>query len=95
MRGYVLRGNAYGTKGDKSKAIVDYTHTIELDPKMTEAYAMRGPYTLSLGDLDGAIADYTRAIELDPKLGPVFQGRATARAGRVLHQLQFVSPSAR
>jgi len=36
------RGLAYRRKGDMEKAAVDFSQSIELDPKFTAAYSNRG-----------------------------------------------------
>jgi len=43
-----------------------YTRTIELAPKMVEAYNNRGSAYFYSGKYDEAIGDYTRAISMDP-----------------------------
>lgn len=49
------------------KAIEDFTRTIELDPRYTDAYSNRGEAYAGKGLYDLAIEDYTKAIELEPK----------------------------
>jgi tetratricopeptide (TPR) repeat protein len=59
------RGVAYALKGDRYRAIADFTEAIRLDPKSAIAYNSRG--NANREDHDRAIADYTAAIRLDPK----------------------------
>jgi tetratricopeptide (TPR) repeat protein len=50
--------------GDKKKAIADYTHAIELDPKIGESYSWCGQAYKAMGDLARAEADKKKALEL-------------------------------
>jgi len=78
----------YAMGGGSSKAILEYTKAIELEPNNAKAYAGRGDiyaaeiiiYNPSkkkdISLLDLAVADYTKAIELDPNLAVAHAGRA-------------------
>jgi tetratricopeptide (TPR) repeat protein len=77
-RAYTNRGAAYLAKGELDRAIADYNHAIELDPKFAIAYNGRGSAYKDRGDLDRAIADYNRAIELDPKYADAYNSRGIA-----------------
>jgi tetratricopeptide (TPR) repeat protein len=63
------RGVAYSAKGDKDRAIADYSEAIRLDPGYALAFNQRGNAHSAKGDNDRAIADYSDAIRLDPKYG--------------------------
>ena len=63
---YFSRGLAYEAKGERQRAIDDYSQLIELDPDEADHYDSRGSVYLEVHEFDGAIADYTKAIELDP-----------------------------
>jgi len=69
------RGDAYfWGKGDKERAIADYTRAIELEPGEAIAYSRRGAVFEAKGDSDRAVIDYTKAIalEVDPKKAPFY-----------------------
>jgi tetratricopeptide (TPR) repeat protein len=75
---YVLRGIAWGTKGDTDKAMVDFNKAIEIDPKNARAYYYRGYAWRTKGDNDKAIADFTKVIEIDPKYTAAYYYRGYA-----------------
>lgn len=83
------RGRAYDKKGDASKAIADYTCAIELDSNS-------GQYSKAARPLrkQREITREPRPITGAPANSKIRKS-SPRRAGRVLHQLQFVSPSAR
>ena len=61
-----LRGLAYAESGDTRSAVEDLSKTIDLDPRLPEAYHNRGAAYRDLGELEEAIKDFDRAIELQP-----------------------------
>lgn len=65
--GYLSRGSAYETKGDKARAIADYTKAIEIDPKAEYPYYKRAIAYEEKGDKALAIADFTKIVELKPQ----------------------------
>jgi len=56
---YNSRGGAYREKGDRDRAIADFTEAIRLDPKDWYPYHNRGLAYHDKGEPDRAIADYT------------------------------------
>jgi tetratricopeptide (TPR) repeat protein len=72
------RGIAYKQLGDLTRALVDYTKVVELDPNSAESYTNRANVRLSYGDQKGAIEDFSRAIELQPALAEAHSNRAYA-----------------
>ena len=54
----MLRGIAYGQKGDFVRAIADFDKAIEVEPDDAEAYRNRAVAYRIKGDLAKAIADY-------------------------------------
>jgi tetratricopeptide (TPR) repeat protein len=72
---YYARAGAYKTKGDKDRAIADYTKAIEANPIYADAFTGRGIVYQSKGDNDRAIADYTKAIEINPRYANAYVGR--------------------
>jgi tetratricopeptide (TPR) repeat protein len=63
---YVGRGLAWQIKGNRDRAISDFTDAIRLNPKDALAYNNRGLAWNEKGDHDRAIADLTAAIRIDP-----------------------------
>ena len=77
-KAYGRRGYAYQAKGNRDKAIADYTEAIRLDPKDSVAHCDRGRAYGSKGEYDKAIADCTEAIRLDPKYADAYCSRGCA-----------------
>jgi lipoprotein NlpI len=75
---YNNRGLAYATKGDRDRAIADYSEAVRLDPKFANAYNNRGLAYRAKGDNDRAIADFNEAITVDPKLASAYNNRGNA-----------------
>jgi tetratricopeptide (TPR) repeat protein len=61
-----LRAGVYERKGQKDKAIADYTRVVELDPNRADSWNYRGHLYQSMGEYDKAIADYSRCIPMSP-----------------------------
>jgi tetratricopeptide (TPR) repeat protein len=72
------RGNAYSEKGDKTRALADYTRAIELDRNFIEAYVNRGTTYITLKQYDLAIADFDRAIGIWSGYAPAWLWRGEA-----------------
>src|SRR5262245_61191804 len=64
---YSNRGYAYDSKGDKNRAIADYSNAIHLNPTEANYYNNRGVAYSDRGDDDRAIGGYSNANELDTK----------------------------
>src|ERR1700730_4324975 len=82
---YYNRGIEYNAKGERDRAIADYSKAIEINPKYVAAYTNRGAIynergeaTGDLADQDRAIADYTKAIEINPKYEQAYYNRGNA-----------------
>jgi tetratricopeptide (TPR) repeat protein len=73
---YNSRANAFYDKKDVDRAIADYTHAIENDPKNGIFYTNRADAYLEKRDADRAISDYSKAIALNPKLASAYNHRA-------------------
>jgi lipoprotein NlpI len=78
LTAYSNRAMAYNVKGDRDRAIADYSEAIRLDPKYARPYNGRGNAYRAKGDLDRAIADYDEAIRLDPKYAAAYNDRGGA-----------------
>ena len=68
---YFYRAVAYQALEDFDEAILDYTKTIQLNKKMTDAYYNRAKILLSRKDIENpdicrAVSDLEKALELDP-----------------------------
>src|SRR5262245_28793344 len=79
---YNNRGAAYARKGDRGRAIADYTKALEFNPKFIWGYNNRGLVYSSMGEYDKAIADFDKALEIDPKSAIVYLNRGFAREKR-------------
>lgn len=72
-RGVVSSGNP---KADQAEVMADVTKAIELDPRLTEAYAFRALGYNGARQYDKAIADLTEAIDLAPDRWGLYSLRA-------------------
>ena len=79
---YLNQGDAKMAKEDVDGAIADYSHALEINPKLTEASCARGIARQAKDDLDGAIADYTQALQDDPKFVIASRNRGLARQAK-------------
>ena len=79
---YNNRGTAYARKGDRARAIADYTKALEFNPKFIWGYNNRGLAYSGMGEYDKAIADFDRAIEIDPRSAIVYLNRGLAHEKR-------------
>jgi tetratricopeptide (TPR) repeat protein len=61
---YLRRGEKAYTKGDLNTAIIDFTQSIQLNPKAAQAYYHRGLAYVDQKDIPEAIADFNKALEL-------------------------------
>ncbi len=83
-RGYIIRGNAYYSKGMPWEALSDFNRAIALAPRSVLAYMSRGNLYDSMGQLDQAVSDYSQAISINPFYGEAYNNRAVLfkRQGR-------------
>ena len=72
---YVLRGVAWGDKGDYDRAIADHATALKLDTKVRLANYYRGAAYSSKGEVDRAIADFDAAAKLRPDDPVVYHAR--------------------
>ena len=63
MYAYNDRGNSYLAKGDRKRAIADYTKAMQLDPTYKNAVSSRA-VAYMLGRQENAIKDASMAIQL-------------------------------
>ena len=75
---YGFRGSGHLNKGDKDKAIADFTHALRLKPKPTEASHFSGLLHIAREEHDQGIAALDEALRLDPKNARALVSRATA-----------------
>ncbi|MBX7095830.1 MAG: tetratricopeptide repeat protein [Flavobacteriales bacterium] len=85
---FYLRGLFRSKSGDKEGAIKDYTHAIQLDPKLYAPYVNRGLLYAEKADTARALADYTMAIKLEPNHPSAYNNRG------YLNQLKGNYPTA-
>jgi tetratricopeptide (TPR) repeat protein len=79
---YNGRGAAYDDKNDLDRAIVDYTHAIQLNPNLDFVYNNRGVAYFKKHQYAEAIADYDHAIQINPKYAKAFDNRGDAYRGK-------------
>ncbi len=72
------RGVSYAAAGRLDDAAADFDHTIQLNPRYTNAYYNRAELRYRRGDYEGAIADYSQAIKLGPPDAAMYNGRGHA-----------------
>lgn len=70
-----IRGNLWSDKGDKERAIADYTDSIRINPKDAHPHSNRAHRYREQGKPDLAFADYESALRLDPKLVSALVGK--------------------
>lgn len=75
---YYNRGVAFRDRGQRDRAVADYSSAIALDPTYFSAYANRGLVLMETGQLDRAIADFTSAIALNRSLYQAYNNRGLA-----------------
>lgn len=81
---YFYRAVAYQALEDFDEAILDYTKTIQLNEKMTDAYYNRAKILLSRKDIENpdicrAVSDLEKALELDPNFLEALYAMAAAQ----------------
>jgi len=81
---YFYRGVANQALENFDDAILDYTKSIELNEKMTDAYYNRAKILLSRKDIDNpdidrAVADLEKALEQDPNFIEALYAMAAAQ----------------
>lgn len=69
---YFYRAVAYQAMDDYDNAMLDYTKSLQLNPKMTDAYYNRAKIILSRKDIENpditaAVKDLEKSLELDEK----------------------------
>ena len=80
---YFYRGVANQALGNYDEAMLDYTKSIQINPKMTDAYYNKAYIALSRKDIEApnikkAIEDLEKALELDPKFIDALYAMAAA-----------------
>ncbi len=69
------QGNVLMMLGQIDRAIETYSHSIHLNPNLTEAYNNRGIAYHDKDEVDRAIEDFAKAIELKPDYAEVYNNR--------------------
>jgi tetratricopeptide (TPR) repeat protein len=73
---YMNRGIAYAEQNKPSKALADFSSSIDANKANGIAYYNRGNIYFDLRKLQHAAADYSKAIELEPDMDLAFLNRA-------------------
>jgi len=81
---YFYRAVAHQALGNLDEAMLDYSKSIQINPKMTDAYYNKAYIALTRKDIDNpsiekAIKDLEKAIELDPKFVDALYAMAAAQ----------------
>jgi lipoprotein NlpI len=74
---FVLRGNAYATKGQYDLAIADFDQAITINPNEAITFRARGSVYLTQGRYERAIVDFDIAISRDPNDAAAFVLRSS------------------
>lgn len=76
-------GIIYGDRGEKDRAIAEYTRSIEIDPDYPKSYLNLGALLAESGRPEEAVDAFRRAVDLDPgyTAARVNLGMALAEAG--------------
>lgn len=64
---YGFRGSGHLNKGDKDKAIADFSHALRLKPNPSDARLFTGLLHVAKEDQDNGIVEFDEALRLDPK----------------------------
>jgi len=76
---FLRRANAWEAKGDRERALADFSESIRLNPSDAHAFNGRGAVQKDFGQ---AIADFDEAIRLDPSYAKAYYNRGVAWSGR-------------
>lgn len=79
---YYWKGYTYMNEGDLDLAIGNFTESIKIDDKFTEAFNVRGLCYGYKDQGDLALADFDRAILLDPNFVEAYINRGSALIGK-------------
>jgi tetratricopeptide (TPR) repeat protein len=71
-----MRATNYELRGDRDRALADFSQALLLDPQNVAARDNRGVIWEAKGNLDQALLDFNAAIQLDPDFPPAFRHRA-------------------
>ncbi len=74
-RSYKLLGTALAEEGRYEEAVINFDHSILLNPDDEASYYNRGSSLFQLGDFQKAIADYTHAINIKPVYFEAYNNR--------------------
>jgi len=94
---YFYRAVAHQALGNLDEAMLDYSKSIKINPKMTDAYYNKAYITLSrkdiaTPDIEKAVEDLEKAIELDPKFTDALYAMAAAqkKLGNYHRALEYI-----
>ena len=75
---YNDRGAAFAGRGDRERALADFTRAIKLDDGSSAPYVNRGDLFYRMGKLNQAVADFDAALKLQPSFERAYIGRTLA-----------------
>ena len=76
---FFYRAHAHARKGDRDRAVADFSEAIRLDNRNPEAYRRRGNLLAGMDDFAAAFADFESALALEPDNVAVLAARGFAR----------------
>ena len=79
---HLNRGNVWKDKGQRDRAIADYSEAIRFNPSLVMAYNNRGAILVQKGLTDRAVKDLNQAIRLDPRNAMAYSNRGSAWQAR-------------
>lgn len=77
---YFLRGLIYHARGDRRRAIAEYTQAAEFMRDFAEVYNSRGAAYDEIGEYENALADYDTAIQMLPGSVTYYKNRGNTYA---------------
>lgn len=83
---YLKLGIEKHLKNDYQGAIIDYSKSIDLNPKNHIAYYNRATVEMLLKDYENAMKDFSKCIEIAPNYKDAYYSRATILAGQKKYQ---------
>jgi len=73
---FFAKGSVERERGDRARAIANYTQAIARNPNYADAYYQRGNARYDRGDKQGALTDYDLALKLDPTYANAYYQKA-------------------
>jgi tetratricopeptide (TPR) repeat protein len=78
----LARGNDYSSMGEYDKALIEYSESLEHDPRLVLVYINRAQVYVTKGDFESAMVDYDNALAIAPGFPAIYLLRADANLVR-------------